>query len=112
MHLLPILWLARRPVVSGVRTVLAALIPNMFLLLVIIANMMWWREGGGTLGMYREVSATFPWAENLWQESMLLVGTVLAVDVAVIYFFARGWRNRRWGRKPAEVEAATKYFNI
>ena len=111
MHLLPLLWLAARSTVPPVRTVLSALIPNLFLLLVIIANITWWREGGGTMGI-PHYGQTFPWAENLWQESLLLVGSVLAVDVFVIYFFARRWRTRRWGRKPAEVEAATKYLTL
>lgn len=91
------------------RPVLSAALPNVFLLLVISANIAWWREGGELLAY--PIGAAFPFAENLWLESLLLVGVMIALDVAVISIFFRGWRNRRWGRKPVEIERSTRYFN-
>ncbi len=32
------------------------------------------------------------------------------IDFVLIARFARGWRRRRWGRKPPEIERATRYF--
>lgn len=109
MSLLPILWMAKGPAVRLTRPVLSAAYPNILLLLVIAANIAWWREGGWLLAY--PFGAAFPFADGLWYESLLLVGLVLVIDLVAISLFARNWRRRRWGRKPREIEAATRYFN-
>lgn len=88
------------------RSVLASALPNLLLLLVIGANYAWWIRTG-PLGY---IGAGYFEPTDIWLESVLTVGAVIAIDISAISLFARRWRARRWGKKPPEIERATRYI--
>lgn len=38
------------------------------------------------------------------------IAAIIVIDITAISLFTRRWRARRWGRKPPEIERATRYF--
>lgn len=89
------------------RSVFASGLPNLLLLIVIAANFMWMSR---VLPIHY-INAPYFRISDVWLESVLTIAALVAIDVIAISLFARRWRTRRWGRKPAEIEFATKYFN-
>ncbi len=98
MSLAHIIWPILRPV-------LAAAVPNVLVLLVVGANMVWLLR----VGPLHHVGAYFTFDET-WPMALLTISVVIVIDFAAITLFARRWRAHRWGRKPAEIERATRYL--
>ncbi len=45
-----------------------------------------------------------------WVMGLPVLATLFAIDVLLLSRFRQGWRTRWWGRKPPEIERATRYF--
>lgn len=88
------------------RSILSAVTPNLLILLVIAANFTWWSR----LLPIHYIGVPYMSLQQVWLGSLLTIGAVLVIDFTAISLFARRWRARRWGRKPPEIERATRYF--
>lgn len=101
MSLIRVAWSLSRPVLHSA-------FPNLMLLLVISANFMWISR---VLPIHY-IDVPYFRISDVWLESVPTVAALVAIDVIAISLFARKWRARRWGRKPHEIETATRYFTV
>lgn len=103
------------------RLVTGHLLPNLVLVVIVGITIAWYTTGlshelelagirrTGLWVIYSSVSYTLTGTYR-WMMGVPLIPAILVADLVLVSLFGRGWRARRWGKKPPEIERATRYF--